>query len=58
MLLVANVPVKLLTRPLDSPLDMLWLVLMSAACFAGSEFFGASLSSATPAPARDTLPLH
>jgi ABC-2 type transport system permease protein len=39
MLLVANVPVKLLTRPLDSPLDMLWLVLMSAACFAVSEFF-------------------
>ncbi|MGD1083352.1 MAG: ABC-2 family transporter protein [Verrucomicrobiota bacterium] len=39
MLLVANVPVKLLARPLDSPLDMLWLVLMSAACFAVSELF-------------------
>jgi ABC-2 type transport system permease protein len=39
MLLVANVPVKLLIRPLESPLDMALLVGMSAACFALSELF-------------------
>jgi ABC-2 type transport system permease protein len=39
MLLVANVPVKILIKPLQSPLDMLWLVAMSGVCFALSELF-------------------
>jgi ABC-2 type transport system permease protein len=39
MLLVANVPVKLLIRPLESPLEMGLLVVMSAACFGLSEVF-------------------
>jgi ABC-2 type transport system permease protein len=39
MLLVANVPVKLLIRPLESPLEMALLVAMSLACFAASELF-------------------
>jgi ABC-2 type transport system permease protein len=39
MLLVANGPVKLLTRPLESPQDMGLLVLMGGACFALSELF-------------------
>jgi ABC-2 type transport system permease protein len=39
MLLVANVPVKLLIRPLESPLEMALLVGMSAACFGLSELF-------------------
>ena len=39
MLLVANVPVKLLIEKLESPLEMLWLVLMSAGCFIASELF-------------------
>lgn len=38
MLLVANVPAKLLIEKLDSPGEMLLLVVMSAALFALSEF--------------------
>jgi ABC-2 type transport system permease protein len=37
MLLVANVPVKLLIEKLSSPLEMLLLFLLSAVCFAVSE---------------------
>ena len=37
MLLVSNVPAKLLTDKLRSPLDLLLLVAMSVACFVGSE---------------------
>ncbi|MFN7137901.1 MAG: ABC transporter permease [Limisphaerales bacterium] len=37
MLLVANVPVKLLAQKLASPWEMSLLVLMSAFCFIGSE---------------------
>ncbi len=37
MLLVANVPSKLLVAKLSSPLEMLWLLLMCAACFLISE---------------------
>jgi viologen exporter family transport system permease protein len=39
MLLVSNVPVKLLTRQLDSPLEMCWLLGMSVVCFGVSELF-------------------
>lgn len=39
MLLVSNVPVKLLTRHMDSPLEMLLLVVMSGGCWAVSELF-------------------
>lgn len=39
MLLVANVPVKLITRPLESPFEMLLLVVMAGACFVVSELF-------------------
>lgn len=39
MLLVANVPVRLLINRLASPGPMLLLVGMSALCFAGSELF-------------------
>ncbi len=39
MLLVANVPVKLLTERLDSIWEMVLLVAMSAVCFLLSEFF-------------------
>jgi ABC-2 type transport system permease protein len=39
MLLVANVPVKLLIRPFESPWEMALLVGMSAVCFALSELF-------------------
>ena len=39
MLLVANVPVKLLISPLESPMEMGLLVVMSAACFGLSEVF-------------------
>jgi ABC-2 type transport system permease protein len=39
MLLVSNVPVKLLVNRLESPLQMLWLVGMSGVCFAVSELF-------------------
>lgn len=39
MLIVANVPVKLLADKLASPWEMLLLVVMSAACFAGSSWF-------------------
>lgn len=39
MLIVANVPVKLLTDKLTSPWEMLLLVAMAAACFAGSSWF-------------------
>ncbi|HWD21389.1 MAG TPA: ABC-2 family transporter protein [Verrucomicrobiae bacterium] len=39
MLLVSNVPVKLLVNRLESPVQMLWLVIMSALCFAASELF-------------------
>jgi ABC-2 type transport system permease protein len=38
MLLVANVPVKLLTRKLGSPFEMVLLLAMSLACFAVSEW--------------------
>ena len=37
MLLVSNVPVKLLTRHLESPMEMLLLLGMSLACFIASE---------------------
>lgn len=39
MLLVANVPVKLLTQRLESPFEMLLLVVMSGLCFVASELF-------------------
>jgi len=39
MLLVANVPVKLLTARLDSMWEMALLVVMSALCFLLSELF-------------------
>ena len=39
VLLVSNVPVKLLTRPLESPADMAWLVVAAAVCYLGSELF-------------------
>jgi ABC-2 type transport system permease protein len=39
MLLVANVPVKLLLNRLDSPREMLWLLGMGVVCFAVSEMF-------------------
>jgi ABC-2 type transport system permease protein len=39
MLLVANVPVKLVTQRLDSPFEMLILVLMTGVCFVVSELF-------------------
>jgi len=38
MLLVSNVPVRLLVDKMDSPLSALLLVLMSLACFVVSEF--------------------
>jgi ABC-2 type transport system permease protein len=38
MLLVANVPSKLLVAKLSSPLEMFWLLLMCAACWVVSEF--------------------
>ena len=37
MLLVANVPVKLLVRKLSSPLEMLVLLGMAVLCLAASE---------------------
>ena len=37
MLLVANVPAKLLAGRLQSPVDLLWLLGLSLACFAASE---------------------
>lgn len=37
ILLVANVPTKLLADKLDSPLEMLWLFGLSLACFGVSE---------------------
>jgi len=37
MLLVSNVPVKLLVQRLSSPFDMLLLILLSAVCFIVSE---------------------
>ncbi|HZM01684.1 MAG TPA: ABC-2 family transporter protein [Candidatus Saccharimonadales bacterium] len=39
MLLVANVPVKLLLNRLNSPREMLWLLGMGAVCFVVSEVF-------------------
>jgi ABC-2 type transport system permease protein len=39
MLLVSNVPVKLLVNRLESPAQMIWLVGMSGVCFAASEVF-------------------
>jgi ABC-2 type transport system permease protein len=39
MLLVSNVPVKVLLNRLDSPREMLWLLGMGVVCFAMSEFF-------------------
>ncbi|MDB6058097.1 MAG: hypothetical protein JWO95_1941, partial [Verrucomicrobiales bacterium] len=39
MLLVANVPVKLLTQRLESPFEMLLLVVMACSCYVVSELF-------------------
>jgi len=39
MLLVSNVPVKLLVNRLDAPSQMLWLLVMTGVCFAASELF-------------------
>jgi ABC-2 type transport system permease protein len=39
MLLVANVPVKLIVDKLSSPLEMLLLVALTGACFAVSDAF-------------------
>ncbi len=39
VLLVSNVPVKLIIDKLGSPLEMLWLVLISAVMFTLSEWF-------------------
>jgi len=39
MLIVANVPVKLLAGKLSSPFEMLLLVAMAAVCFAFSSWF-------------------
>ncbi len=39
VLLVANVPVKLLIEKLSSPLEIVWLVGLSAAVFVASEIF-------------------
>jgi ABC-2 type transport system permease protein len=39
MLLVVNVPVKLLLNRLESPREMLWLLGMGAVCFVISELF-------------------
>lgn len=39
MLLVANVPVKLITQKLQSPFEMLLLVFMTGVCFVVSELF-------------------
>jgi ABC-2 type transport system permease protein len=39
MLLVANVPVKLLINRLGSPVDLLWLLGMGVVCFVISEIF-------------------
>ncbi|MBL9128523.1 MAG: ABC-2 family transporter protein [Verrucomicrobiales bacterium] len=39
VLLVTNVPVKLLVEKLSSPLEILWLLGLSAAFFAASEVF-------------------
>jgi ABC-2 type transport system permease protein len=39
MLLVANVPVKLITQQLTSPFEMLLLVVMAGVCYAASELF-------------------
>lgn len=39
MLLVVNVPVKLVIDKLESPWEMVWLVLASVVCFVLSEWF-------------------
>jgi ABC-2 type transport system permease protein len=39
MLLVANVPVKLIIQKLESPFEMLLLAVMTAVCFVASELF-------------------
>jgi ABC-2 type transport system permease protein len=39
MLLVANVPVKVLLHKLSSPADMLWLLALGVVCFVASELF-------------------
>lgn len=39
VLLVTNVPVKVIIEKLESPLEILWLLLLSAAVFALSEWF-------------------
>jgi ABC-2 type transport system permease protein len=39
MLLVANVPAKLLVEKLESPVEMLWLATMSLVSFIASELF-------------------
>lgn len=39
VLLVSNVPVKLLIEKLSSPLELVWLLLISATLFAASEAF-------------------
>jgi ABC-type uncharacterized transport system permease subunit len=38
MLLVANVPVKVLVKPLEEPIKILLLIALSAVCFAVSEW--------------------
>ena len=49
MLLVSNVPVKLLTDRLDSPWEMGLLVGMGAGCFAVSEWVWRRASAASSA---------
>jgi ABC-2 type transport system permease protein len=39
MLLVANVPAKLLVQKLESPLELCWLIAMTAVCLIASELF-------------------
>jgi ABC-2 type transport system permease protein len=39
MLLVANVPVKVLINRLASPLDLIWLFGLAGVCFVASEIF-------------------
>jgi len=39
MLLVVNVPVKLVIDKLESPWELVWLVVASIVCFAVSEWF-------------------
>jgi len=57
MLLVANVPVKLLLNHLASSREMLWLLGLAVVCFAVQSFSGAFRCAITPAPAPDRLPV-